>query len=940
MRKHFLLLMLMALLPLASFAQRNVGDKFPAGNYVYRVTTAMDGTLPGEVTLIGIRDGKNPIVDNALVIPGQLTATLFEEDYTFNTTALGTDALQKYMDASGNPKGNFTDVEDAQSVEFPATIKALPVNCLKGYTNIETISFEANSELETIADGAFSTTQIKTFDFSNCSQLAELTNAVFVEASPATNSYITKVTLPKNSLLLKHIGTAFQRLSALKTIENLEKSAITEVVQDAFNGCTSLTSVSLPGTVQYIESGAFAASGITTLNIDVTNIKYIGIDQADPYNAANSSNVFGSVAADQKKLVSLTLTGNLGGIILKDAFTGCENLATLNLAAMNFASKGQIATNAFKGCTSLTNVTIGNINDQPASGCTIADNAFEGCTALATVTIGDINSANAIGAAAFGNKLKTVTIGTVKAGDVSITAGAFVWANVKNAELNLATATGKYLSCDEPTTKKLIGANAFNMSAITGAAGWVATNYPVVNIGEIKSKGGVFTAEAIKDTKVREINFKGDIAENGLDVKIFEAGNTCTVLNFEGAIATGGIATNAFKDLSPVMTITFKGVLAKEALASGAFEGLKADSKVKIDYTPADATVNPFAKDAFKAGSATVDTRIILLEVAKTNPLYAQFNSAAKGLTTDGVFDVYLVKFYAAPVEDDNTFLAYQNKNEKNIAWARINFSTDKLSETLMGGTSDLKIQRYQNVKDGENMVAAKLTLYATYTDEDDAEKVSTIYMVPLKVTEGYYHIAKTDAEVIIAKVAKVSGDFTNTDIKVPVAVTGYTAGNESLWTGLTNSELSIAQNIMTNQQLIDKTAKDGLASVDIYRGGTAIAEDLYVMANPAKYQGFDISKIVIAKGTGGKGAYIGEGWYYMLLKHYAASASAPAHVIWMDADPANDPNVTGIFEVKQSVSENSNKFNNAIYTLQGVRVSQTTKGQIYIQNGKKFIAK
>jgi len=963
MRKHFLLLMLMALLPLTSFAQRNKGDMFPAGNYVYEVTAVMDGTLPGEVTLIGIRDGKNPIVGNALVIPGLMTATLFDEEYKFNTTALGANALQQRMNASGVVQGSFTDVENAQSVEFPATIKSLPANCLKGYTNIETISFEANSELETIADGAFSTTQIKTFDFSNCSQLAALTNAVFVEASPAVNSYITKITLPEDSKLLKQIGTAFQRLTELTTIENLEKSAITEVVANAFSGDAKLTKVELPGTVETIAEGAFANCGVSDLTINVGSLKTAG---------AGTTQIYGTKTADLEVLTKLTLKGDLGGIIKTNAFKGHVNLKTLDLSGLNFASLGQIATSAFEGCTKIEAVTIGNINDRPAKGCTIDADAFKGCTKLVTVTVGDINSANAIGAAAFGNALKTVTIGTVKAGAASILAGAFVYADVSGTTLNLASATGKYLSSDDATTP-LFAAGSFDFSAVTNASTVANFVGPVINIGEILSKGGVFKggdislpATATYDKSQAKLNFVGNIAQGGLDANIIDNKEKVDAITFSKDIATGGIEANAFADYDDqVITITFAGSLAKQAIMNGAFEKLKKDSKVKLTGTPADATVNPFEIRAFDnttdissvSDLASLDAKIareILLEVDKTNPLYAQFSSATKGLSSyDGAFEIYRVKFYVPDPEDDNTFLAYQNKNQLSAAWARINFSTDKLSETLNGGVNDLKIQRYQQVLDGEEKVDAKLTLYATYTDEDDAEKVSTIYMVPLKVTDGYYHIAKSDNQVIIAKVAKVSGNFTNTDIKVPVSLTGYTAGNESLWTGLTNTELFIAKNIMTNQQLIDNTAwddqngngsKESDEERDIYRGTYSttktISEDIYVMANPAKYEGFDISKITITKGTGGKGAYIGEGWYYMLLKHYATSASAPAHVIWMDADPATDPNVTGIFEIKQSVSENNNKFSNAIYTLQGVRVSQTSKGQIYIQNGKKFIAK
>lgn len=960
MRKNFLILMLMTLLPLAGFAQRNVNDVFPAGNYVYQVTAVMDGTLPGEVTLIGIRDGKNPIVDGALVIPGLMTATLFDEDYSFNVTALGANALQQRMNASGVVQGSFTETAAATTVEFPAPIKTLPANCLKGYTNISSISFAEDSELESIADGAFATTQITTFDFSNCSNLAALTNAVFVEAAPAVNSYITKITLPENSLLLKQIGTAFQRLTELSEIKNLEKSAITEVVADAFKGDAKLKTIELPGTVETIAAGAFGASGVKNLTINVDKIQTIG-------DGTNTLYFDGTDDDDITTLKSLTLKGNLGGIIRTNAFKGAVNMATLDLSALNFASLGQIAASAFEGCTKIESVTIGNINDKPASGATIAADAFKGCKKLATVTVGDINSATAIGAAAFGNALKTVTIGTVKAGAASILAGAFVYADVSGTTLDLATGEGKYLSSDDASTP-IFAAGSFDFSNVKNAA--TAANFvgPVINIGEIKSKGGVFagsdislpTTAAYNKSQVK-LNFVGNIAEGGIDANIINNKEKVDAITFSGDIATGGIELNAFAGYDDQkMTITFAGSLANHAVANGAFDGLYSNatdaltSKVVFTGVPADATVNPFEIRAFNStsditGAANVTdvdaiiAREILLEIAETHPLYAQYKSATKGLLTyNGTFAIYRVKFYVAPVLPDNSFTLYRNSNEQNVAWARINFNTDKLSETLNGGAEDLKIQRYQTVDGGK----VKLTLYATYTDEDNAEQVSTIYMVPLKATKGFYHISKADDEIIIAKATK-DANFTVTDVKFPVNITGYTAADESLWYvqgggQMHNNELHIAKNVMTNQQLVDKSASDGGNAVDIYRGAAVkdenIAVDLYVMTDPAKYHGFSISKLPITRGKDGKGAYIGEGWYYMLLKKYTATTSAPAHVVWLDADSETDPNTTGIFEMKHSVKENVKS--NAIYTLQGVRVSAPVKGQIYIQNGKKFIAK
>ena len=991
MRKNFLILMLMTLLPLAGFAQRNVGDVFPADAYVYQVLATMVGDDPGEVALVGVRDNwtatdptKAMIQDGALVIPASMSADLFGDTYTFNVVQLGTDVaiaakgpfanpLQTRLDATGTVKGTFTGTAAATSVVIPQYIKALPAGCFNGYTNIQSISFAANSELETIANGAFATTQITTFDFTNCTNLASLPNAVFVENAPATNSYITTITLPAASPMLKHIGTAFQRLSKLTAINNLDKSAITEVVENAFAGCASLETVALPNTVEEIEKGAFADCGVKNLTIDVTALQAAG-DGTDPVYGANVT-----------KLESLTLKGDLGGVIKKNAFKGSTNLKTLNVSQLNFASKGQIAQSAFEGCThnDFKSITFGDINDQPTGGFTIEDDAFKGCTKLESVTFGKINSANAIDGKAFngctklatvtlgdvlaagaigdntnpvfGTALKTVTIGTVKAGNAAIKAAAFKYADVSGTVLNLASAAGKNLSSDDASTP-IIAAGAFDFSAVTNAGDAATFVGPVINIGEILSKGGVFTgaditlpAAAAYSTQIK-LNFTGNIAQGGIDANVVSNQAKIDAITFSGDIATGGIEANAFSGYTTQkMTITFAGSLAKEAIMAGAFEKLygNADgelgSQIKLTGTPADVTVNPFEKTAFDATTPAVvgTVRDIWLTVTNTE-LKAKFQSATKGLTTDGTYDVYRVDFYVAPVPADNTFLAYQNANQKSAAWARINFSTDKLSETLNGGAKNLKIQRYQKVKDGDTEVDAKLTLYATYTDEDDAEKVSTIYMVPLKVYDGYYELAKTDNEVIIAKVAKLSGDFTNTDIKVPVTTFDADLTNESLWTGLTNTELHIAQNVMTNQQLVDKTASDGGTPVDIYRGAAVkdenIAEDLYVMTDPAKYGGFEIKKIVITRGTGGKGAYIGEGWYYMLLKHYAAAAAAPAHVIWMDADPETDPNTTGIFEMKQSVKENAK--NNGIYTLQGVRISAPQKGQIYIMNGKKYIAK
>jgi hypothetical protein len=946
MKKNFkfMLVALMAFFGYNSaFAQRNVGDIFPADNFVYQVTAIMDGKTPGEVTLIGIRDGKNPVAAGALVIPNDMSADLFGDTYTFNVTALGLNALQQRMDATGTIKGTYTGTSSAQTIEFPAHIKEIPANCFNGWTNVKSITFAAGSELEIINNNAFATTQITKFDFSPCSQLAALPDEVFVEAGKK-NTYIEEITLPEDSKLLKDIQGAFKNLPNLTTINNLEKSSITQVVANAFDNDAKLTKVELPGTVQTIAANAFKNCGVSDLTINVESLITAG---------DGATQLYGTTATDLDKLTKLTLKGNLGGIITTNAFKGHTNLATLDLSGLNFASLGQIATSAFEGCTEIASVTIGNINDKPAAGCTIDADAFKDCTKLATVTIGDINSKDAIGAAAFGNKLKTVTIGSVKAGGCAIVTDAFVYANVAGATLSLAAASGKFLSSDDALTP-IFDTDAFNFDAIDGSlTGWVdQTDAAVITVGEILSKGGVFAGGDFSGDHIRQITFAGDIAQGGIDAQVYD--NTANAsslwtINFNGNIATGGIEANAFANLGAAkVTITFAGSLAKEAIQAGAFEGLYGNtdgelgSQVKLTGTPVDATVNPFEQEAFQVGSTKTTARTIWLTVTNTE-LLGRFKSSTKGLKSGGAFDVFRVDFYVEPEPEDLSFMAYVDKNNKDVAWARweLGYRVSKnVTGTLPSGT-DLVIKRVQEL-DGAN---AKVTLYATYTDEDDDLNASTIYMVPLKVKNGFYHIPGTNKVTIIAKVEKASGEF-SADQKVKVNQTGwdpYDALSISIWPGLVNTELYVANNIITNQQLIDKNSTDIASTnssgvygyyhaanpIDIYRGGGSIVEDLYIMTDPAKHNGFRIDKIEIVKATDGDGAYINKGWYYMLLKHYNGAAAA-ARVVWMD-----DAEATAIYGVKEVKTVT----NDAIYNLAGQKVNASYKG-VVIKNGKKYIQK
>ena len=150
---------------------------------------------------------------------------------------------------------------------------------------------------------------------------------------------------------------------------------VTSIGNEAFSGCTGLTSVIIPDSVTSIGEGAFdCCTGLTSITVAKGNTKY--------HSAGNCL-----IETESKTLIA----GCKNSIIPTDgsvtsigyvAFSYCTGLTSVTIPG----SVTSIGYAAFSGCTGLTSVTI------PNSVTSIGYGAFSGCTGLTSITVAKENT--------------------------------------------------------------------------------------------------------------------------------------------------------------------------------------------------------------------------------------------------------------------------------------------------------------------------------------------------------------------------------------------------------------------------------------------------------------------------------------------------------------------------------------------------------------------
>ena len=357
MRKHFLLLMLMALLPMVGFADelKNSTQYGEDGlMYVIKSMEKVGGTWTGTVSVRQNNWMTNPKVTNKTALTIHSTVSI---------------PVQGYYELASN---EVNAIVSFKVVEIEAS-------AFKGLESITSVTFEEGCNVNTIGSEAFSGTSIEKLDLTKTK--ITVLNKLFEDNNIALKKVIMPATLQE--LAINALANCVQ-LGA--DFENGDKGGVD------FSLCTKLTTLnagSLSNTV--VSEYDFSKCCIETLDKDGKHVGYsssLNFDDGNPFvNGTTKTNKnlekvilpYGTV--EKKSPVD----------VIGTVFANCEALTEIKY--LEVSKIQNVESGAFANDIALTSLSF------PSTLKTVNGAPFNGCMNLASLTF-DGTSLTALGSGA------------------------------------------------------------------------------------------------------------------------------------------------------------------------------------------------------------------------------------------------------------------------------------------------------------------------------------------------------------------------------------------------------------------------------------------------------------------------------------------------------------------------------------------------------------
>ena len=250
----------------------------------------------------------------------------------------------------------FKNNSQVTSISCPSTLTNISANACNGASNLVSIS------------GIENVTVIDASAFSKCYNLEIDLPSGLKTLSQSAFSNCSKISSLQIPALTNWGTMTFQNCTSLSSVSFAENFALTTIPVNTFDGCTSLKNVTLPTSINKIDSNAFSNSGIE--NIVIHN----GITRL------GNSVFYGCTSLSEITLPNTISSINATNGSRYNTFSDCTALTTVYLeqdfnCSISFYSSANI-TNAADMLTKLKDLT-----GETAKTITFAKAVYDGLTA-------------------------------------------------------------------------------------------------------------------------------------------------------------------------------------------------------------------------------------------------------------------------------------------------------------------------------------------------------------------------------------------------------------------------------------------------------------------------------------------------------------------------------------------------------------------------------